>query len=227
MPSAESPKLQSAAASAAAAAERVTSQRAVFLDRDGVINVDHGYVHKVEDFAFVPGSAAAMRRLQDAGWRLVVVTNQSGLARGLYSMLEYERFTAHLQAQLAAVGVHLDAVHHCPHLPDAAVPAYRLDCDCRKPGPGMLLRAARELSLDLRTCVIVGDRLSDVQAGRAAGVGRCVLVRSGHPLEADDPQHADAVVDDLAALTQDLLLENAHSPPEPRARPPIDPAARR
>lgn len=189
----------------------MTLQRAVFLDRDGVINVDRGYVHRVEDFGFVPGSDAAMARLQAAGWRLVVVTNQSGLARGLYSIDDYQRFTAHLHAQLEAVGVQLDAVLHCPHLPDASVPAYRLACDCRKPGPGMLLQAALELSLDLGDSVIVGDRLSDVQAGRAAGVGHCVLVRSGHALEAGDAQQADAVYDDLATFATAWLSENAHS----------------
>lgn len=177
-------------------------QRAVFLDRDGVVNVDLGYVHRVADFRFVPGSDAAMAQLQAAGWRLVIVTNQSGLARGLYSMADYERFTAHLHGRLADIGVRVDAVLHCPHLPDAAVDSYRLDCDCRKPGPGMLLRAARELSLDLAASVIVGDRLTDVQAGRAAGVGRCVLVRSGHPLEPGDAPQADAVYDDLAAFAQ-------------------------
>ncbi len=187
----------------------MTLRRAVFLDRDGVINVDHGYVHKVEDFSFVPGTPAAMRRLQSAGWRLVVVTNQSGLARGLYSMTDYERFTAHLRQQLAASGVHLDAVLHCPHLPDAEVAAYRSDCDCRKPGPGMLLRAARELSLDLAASAIVGDRLSDVQAGRAAGVGHCVLVRSGHKLEPVDALQADAVYDDLAAFADVWLARQA------------------
>lgn len=186
----------------------MTLQRAVFLDRDGVINVDHGFVHKVEDFHFVPGSADAMRRLQAAGWRLVVVTNQSGLARGLYAMADYERFTAHLQNQLAAHGVRVDALLHCPHLPDAEVAAYRMQCDCRKPGPGMLLRAARELSLDLGASAIVGDRLSDVQAGRAAGVGHCALVRSGHPLEAGDAPQADAVHDDLAAFADAWLSRN-------------------
>jgi D-glycero-D-manno-heptose 1,7-bisphosphate phosphatase len=184
----------------------------VFLDRDGVINVDRGYVHKVEQFRFIPGSDLALARLQAAGWRLVVVTNQSGLARGLYSIDDYERFTAHLRAQLAALGVQLDAVLHCPHLPDAAVHSYRLACDCRKPGPGMLLQAARELSLDLATSVIVGDRLSDVQAGRAAGVGRCVLVRSGHALEPGDSEQADAVYDDLAAFARDWVSGQDHRP---------------
>jgi D-glycero-D-manno-heptose 1,7-bisphosphate phosphatase len=202
----------------------VTQQRAVFLDRDGVINVDHGYVHKVEHFRFVPGSDVALARLQAAGWRLVVVTNQSGLARGLYSIDDYERFTAHLRQQLAAAGVRLDAVLHCPHLPDAAIDAYRLACDCRKPGPGMLLQAARELSLDLAASVIVGDRLSDVLAGRAAGVGHSVLVRSGVALASADIRHADAVYDDLAAFADDWLSRGAHSASPPRGGPQIDPA---
>jgi D-glycero-D-manno-heptose 1,7-bisphosphate phosphatase len=191
-------------------ARAATPRRALFLDRDGVINVDHGYVHKVEHFQFIPGSDAAMARLQAAGWRLVVVTNQSGLARGLYSIGDYERFTAHLRQQLAGAGVRLDAVLHCPHLADAAVPAYRLSCDCRKPGPGMLLQAARELSLDMAASAIVGDRLTDVLAGRAAGVGHCALVRSGVALEPGDERRADAVYDNLAAFTSAWLSGHAH-----------------
>jgi D-glycero-D-manno-heptose 1,7-bisphosphate phosphatase len=205
----------------------VTQHRAVFLDRDGVINVDHGYVHKVEDFRFVPGSDGAMRRLQAADWRLVVVTNQSGMARGLYSRADYERFTAHLQERLAASGVSVDAVLHCPHLPEASVAAYRLQCDCRKPAPGMLLRAARDLRLDLAASVMVGDRLSDVMAGRAAGVGHNVLVRSGHALEPGDAERADAVYDNLAAFTDAWLSHSAHASSPPRDGPPIDPAPRR
>jgi D-glycero-D-manno-heptose 1,7-bisphosphate phosphatase len=188
------------------------ADRAVFLDRDGVINIDHGYTHRVEDFAFVPGSVGALQLLQSAQWRLVVVTNQSGIARGLFSSEDYERFTAHLRTQLKAAGVHLDAVLHCPHLPDAAVAHYRLACDCRKPGPGMLLRAARELSLDMPASVIVGDRQSDVQAGRAAGVGRCLLVRSGHPNGVEDERLADAVYDDLAACAQALIHSDPQQP---------------
>ncbi|HEX6019736.1 MAG TPA: D-glycero-beta-D-manno-heptose 1,7-bisphosphate 7-phosphatase [Burkholderiaceae bacterium] len=180
-------------------------RRAVFLDRDGVITVDHGYTHRIEDFALLPGSAQGLALLQRAGWRLVVVTNQSGIARGLYSSDQYERFSAHMRAALLAEGVRLDAVLHCPHLPDATVAAYRLQCECRKPAPGMLLRAARELSLDLSACVMIGDRLSDVQAGRAAGVGHCLLVRSGHPLRDGDDLHADATFANLAGCAQALV----------------------
>lgn len=180
-------------------------RRAVFLDRDGVINTEVNYLHRVEDFAFVPGTVDALRRLQQAGWALVVVTNQSGIARGYYTEADYQALTAHLRAELAVAGVSLDAVLHCPHLPDAQVPAYRLDCDCRKPAPGMILRAVAELGIDPAASVLVGDKRSDLEAGRAAGVGRNVLVRSGHAPSAADEAAADAVHDSLAAWVDSLL----------------------
>jgi D-glycero-D-manno-heptose 1,7-bisphosphate phosphatase len=180
-------------------------ERAVFLDRDGVINVDRHYLHRIEDFAFIAGVPQALQRLQRAGWKLVVVTNQSGIARGLYTERDYQRLTQHMQALLAAAGVTLDAVLHCPHLPGGSVPAYRIECDCRKPAPGMLLQAALELDLDLARSVIVGDKGSDLQAGRSAGLARCLLVRSGQAIDARDTALADAVHDDLAACVDELL----------------------
>jgi D-glycero-D-manno-heptose 1,7-bisphosphate phosphatase len=187
----------------------VAERRAVFLDRDGVINVDRHYLHRVDEFAFVPGTIDALRRLQRGGWALVVVTNQSGIARSYYTEDDYRRVDAHMRAALAASGVTLDAVEYCPHLPDASVAAYRLACDCRKPAPGMLLRAAAALKLDLPNSVMVGDKGSDVQAGRAAGVGRCWLVRSGQGLSPQELAQADAVFDDLAACADRLLGEDA------------------
>jgi D-glycero-D-manno-heptose 1,7-bisphosphate phosphatase len=181
------------------------ADRAVFLDRDGVINVDRHYLHRVDDFAFIPGVPHALHRLQQTGWKLVVVTNQSGIARGMYTEDDYQRLTQHMQALLAEAGVTLDAVLHCPHLPDGSVPAYRAECECRKPAPGMLLQAARELDLDLARSVMVGDKGSDLQAGRGAGVARCLLVRSGQAIDARDVALADAVHDDLAACVDELL----------------------
>ena len=180
-------------------------ERAVFLDRDGVINVDRHYLHRIEDFEFIAGVPQALQRLQQAEWKLVVVTNQSGIARGLYTEDDYQRLTRHMQALLAEAGVRLDAVLHCPHLPDAKVPAYRVACACRKPEPGMLLRAALQLNLDLARSVIVGDKGSDLQAGRSAGVARCLLVRSGQAIDANDMALADAVHDDLAACVDEVL----------------------
>lgn len=181
------------------------ADRAVFLDRDGVINVEREYLSRIDAFEFVPGAVAALRRLRAAGWRLVVVTNQSGIARGYYSEQDYELLSAHMQRELSAAGARLDAVLHCPHLPDAKVARHRLVCECRKPKPGMLLEAARTLSLDLSRSVLVGDKITDVQAGRAAGLARCWLVRSGHALDDAACAQSDAVFADLAACADALL----------------------
>jgi D-glycero-D-manno-heptose 1,7-bisphosphate phosphatase len=194
-----------------------TLRKAVFLDRDGVINIDRHYLHRIEDFEFVPGAAQALFSLQAADWALVVVTNQSGIARGLYTEADYERLTEHMHARLTKeAGVRLDAVLHCPHLPDAEVVAYRRDCDCRKPAPGMLLRAAALLGLDLAASVMIGDKHSDLLAGRAAGVGRCLLVESGQPLATADAAAADAVYPDLARCAMALLGKAPGSRHEPR-----------
>ena len=186
-----------------AAAERPAAagglRRAVFLDRDGVVNVDHGYVGRWEDFAFAPGAVDAMRRLHDAGWLLVVVTNQSGIARGYYTQADYEALTARMRAELAAAGAPLAGVYHCPHHPAGTVAGYARDCDCRKPAPGMILRAARELGIDLAASVLVGDKDSDLAAAHAAGVGRALRV-AGERGGRDEGEGAAAP--SLAALVE-------------------------
>ena len=182
-----------------------SARRAAFVDRDGVIIEDRDYAWRIEDFVLLPGAATALHDLQSAGYLLVVVTNQSGIARGLYTEADYRAFTAHMRSSLAALGVRLDAVEYCPHLPDAAVARYRRECDCRKPRPGMLRRAIAALEIDASSSVLVGDRATDVAAGRAAGIGRCLLVRSGQPLSAADAALADGTYDDLADCVRALL----------------------
>lgn len=179
--------------------------RAAFIDRDGVLNEERSFVYRREDFAFIPGSIEALQRLSRAGYRLVVVTNQSGIARGLYTEDDHAALTEHMRQGLGKEGVHLDAVEYCPHLPDAPLPQYRVDCDCRKPKPGMLLRAIRALDLDAGSSFLVGDRISDVQAGRAAGIGQCFLVRTGYELSREAMTAADAVHDDLLACVRQVL----------------------
>jgi D-glycero-D-manno-heptose 1,7-bisphosphate phosphatase len=181
------------------------SRKAAFIDRDGVLNEERAFVHRAEDFALIPGAVEALRALRAAGYLLVVVTNQSGIARGLYSEADYLALTEHLREQLEAEGIRLDAVEYCPHLPDAPVDRYRLDCDCRKPKPGMLKRAIDRLDIDPGASFLVGDRLSDVQAGRAAGIGQCFLVRTGYPLSDGVVALADKVYDDLLACVRSVL----------------------
>lgn len=151
-------------------------RRAAFLDRDGVINVDHGYVFRREEFRFVPGTLAACAQLHRLGFVLVVVTNQSGIGRGLYGEDDYRRLTDWMRGEFAAAGAPLAGVYHCPHHPQALRPEYRRSCDCRKPAPGMLLAAARELALDLGRSVLFGDKDSDIEAAAAAGVPQRVLL---------------------------------------------------
>ena len=188
-------------------------RRAVFVDRDGVLNVDTGYVARWEQFRWVAGSVAALRHFQAADLLIVIVSNQSGIARGYYTEADYRQLTAAMLDDLAAAGVTSIDVLHCPHLPDAAQARYRVDCDCRKPRPGMLLEAARRHGIDLGGSILVGDKPSDIAAGRAAGVGRRYLVRSGQPL--NGPAGADAVFDDLAAVAVAVL----GSPDKPLSDP--------
>jgi D-glycero-D-manno-heptose 1,7-bisphosphate phosphatase len=191
----------------------VAGARAVFVDRDGVINEELGHVDRPERFRLLPGAAQGLRLLRAAGWKLVVVTNQAGIARGLYTQADYERLTAHMHAVLRDEGVTLDAVYHCPHHPSAGQGALRLACACRKPAPGMLLRAATELGLSLGASVIVGDKRSDIEAGRAAGVGRCVLVRSGHPIGAPDRRAADLCCADLREAAARIVDDDRRAVP--------------
>lgn len=148
---------------------------AAFLDRDGVLNEDRGYVHRAEDFQLLPGVVQALQLLSRE-YVLVVVTNQSGIARGYYTEAQHHALSEHLRALLRPAGVALGGIYHCPHHPEAALGQWRRDCGCRKPAPGLILRAASELGLDLPASLLAGDRGSDVAAGRAAGVGRCFLI---------------------------------------------------
>ena len=166
-------------------------RKAAFLDRDGVINKDKGYVHHWDDFEFVPGAIEGMRRLQQAGYALVIVTNQSGVARGYYSEDQYHVLTRNLLSELTGKGVHVDGVYHCPHHPNGIVPHLAIDCECRKPAPGMLLQAARELNLSLHDSLLIGDKPSNIEAASAAGLGRAYLINSDKPESSSGYKNAD------------------------------------
>ena len=150
---------------------------AVFLDRDGVINVDHGYVSTWEQFEFLAGVPEALRELQDAGYLLIVVSTQSGIGRGYYSEADLDSLNQAIAQPLAStVGVTLSGFYHCPHHPTEAEGEFRRQCDCRKPAPGMIRQAALDHGVDVKTSILVGDKDSDIAAGRAAGVARLFKV---------------------------------------------------
>jgi len=143
---------------------------ALFLDRDGVLNRDRGYVHRPEDVEWLPGAVETVRRFNDLGYLVMVVTNQAGIARGYYSEAAFHAFMDWMGESLAEHGGHLDAVYHCPHHPTEGQGPYRRECDCRKPNPGMLLRAMAEWEVDRAGSFLVGDKPSDVEAARRAGI---------------------------------------------------------
>lgn len=151
-------------------------RRAVFLDRDGVINVNHGYVHSADATEWVPGIFAACARAREHGYLLVVVTNQAGIARGYYDEATFLAYTRWMHAEFASRGVPLLASYYCPHHPEHAPAGLPDGCACRKPQPGMLLAARDAFTLDLGASVMLGDKPSDEAAARAAGVGRFVRV---------------------------------------------------
>jgi D-glycero-D-manno-heptose 1,7-bisphosphate phosphatase len=149
---------------------------AAFLDRDGVVNIDRGYVFRRQDFEFVPGTLAAARELKAMGLALVVVTNQSGIARGYYGPEQFHALTDWMKEMFAGHGAALDGVYFCPHHPTEGEAPYRRDCSCRKPAPGLLLDAAHDLDIDLRRSVLFGDKASDLQAALAAGIPNRILL---------------------------------------------------
>lgn len=151
---------------------------ALFLDRDGVINVERDYVHRIEDFEFVDGVFCLAREAVCRDLLLVVVTNQSGIGRGYYTEADFERLMAWVRAEFARRGAEIAAVYHCPFHPTAGVGRYRADSPDRKPQPGMLLRAARDLGIDLGRSIMVGDRASDMLAAEAAGIGQRILLEN-------------------------------------------------
>jgi D-glycero-D-manno-heptose 1,7-bisphosphate phosphatase len=153
----------------------MAARPALFLDRDGVINVDYAYVHRKEDFHFVDGIFDLCREAKRLGYRIFVITNQAGIGRGYYTEQDFHDLTAWMQARLREEGVEADAVYFSPYHPEHGIGAYKKESECRKPGPGMLHQAAAEFEIDFARSVLVGDKYSDVQAGVAAGVGRNLL----------------------------------------------------
>ena len=155
--------------------------RALFLDRDGVVNVEVGYLSRREDARFMEGIVPLCRTARALGYLLIVVTNQAGIARGLYTEQDFQDLMTWMRAELHAQGVTFDAVYHCPFHPVHGLGEYKREHPDRKPAPGMLLRGAAEFHLDLAQCILVGDRCSDIAAANAAGLRQAFLLAGTEP----------------------------------------------
>jgi D-glycero-D-manno-heptose 1,7-bisphosphate phosphatase len=188
-----------------------SARQAVFLDRDGTITREGEWIKHPSALELVPGAGAAIARLSGAGYVVVMFTNQSAVARGLITEAQLEVIHARLAELLAAEGAHLDAIYSCPHHPTEGVGPYRVECDCRKPKPGLVLRAAAEMNLDLRRSWCVGDMERDLAAGAAAGLPG-ILVATGKGVEEEARMRAAGhpprwFVPDLCAAAETILRE--------------------
>lgn len=157
-------------------------RKALFLDRDGVINIDKGYVWQVSDFEFTGWIFDLCRKYRDEGYMIIVVTNQAGIARQLFTEDDFHRITEWMVGQFSENGIRIEKVYYCPHHPD-----FNSACDCRKPNPGMLLTAAKEFQINMQESILIGDKESDIQAGINAGIKYCLYIQDLYP---DMTQHS-------------------------------------
>jgi D-glycero-D-manno-heptose 1,7-bisphosphate phosphatase len=181
--------------------------RAVFIDRDGTVNEEKEYLHRPEDFRFIPGAPAAIRLLNEAGFLVLVVTNQSGVGRGYYDEAAVRRLHRFMDEELGRHGAKVDAYYFCPHHPRHGTGDYLRECACRKPLPGMLHEAAGDFQIDLTASFIIGDKIADIEAGLAAGC-RPLLVRTGYGVaEAVSLPVGVHSYDDILAAARAILSE--------------------
>ena len=148
----------------------MNSRPAVFFDRDGVLNVDVNYLYKIGEFQWMPGAKKTIKYYNEKGFFVIVITNQSGVARGYYTEEDIHRLHEWMQGEVAKVGAHIDAFYHCPHHPEGTVAPYRITCSCRKPEPGLIQQAMKEWPVDKNRSLLIGDKSSDVEAAHAAGI---------------------------------------------------------
>lgn len=153
-------------------------KKVIFLDRDGVINQDYGYVYKIEDFKFIDGVFEACRSFKKLGYEIVVVTNQSGIARGYYSEEEFLKLTSYMQNEFLKNGISILKTYYCPHLPNS-------NCECRKPKTGMILKALDEFDISLEKSWLIGDKLSDIECAKNANIKNRVLIDTKYEKNSD------------------------------------------
>ena len=191
--------------------------RAVFLDRDGVITQDPPhYAHKLSQLKLISRSADAIRLLNENGFVIFVVSNQAGIAYGYYQEEDALLFNQAMKEKLEKDGAYIDVIYYCPHHPEAKIERYRVDCNCRKPKPGMLKRAEKELNIDLKQSFMVGDKMSDIEAGKRAGC-ETIMVKTGHGMgELENNEiECDHVANDLYDAVEYILYFYSNSNERP------------
>lgn len=162
----------------------------VFLDRDGTINVEKNYLYKPEEFEFIPGSEKAIQMLNENGYKVIVVTNQAGIARGYYGEEDVKFLHQYISEELAKQGAHIDEYLYCPHHPENGIGKYKCICSCRKPGTGMFEKVAERYEIDRNASWMVGDNVSDIQAGKNFGL-KTILVSTGYGRKIMEEQQVD------------------------------------
>jgi len=160
--------------------------KAIFLDRDGVINEDTGYIHRVEDLEFIDFAIQGLQKMRHLGYKFIIVTNKAGIAKGKYSEKDYLIFRDEMHKRLNENGIIIDAEYFCPHHPEGTIEEYKIDCNCRKPKTGMLEQAAKDFDLDLKKCWMIGDMPSDILAGKNAGCRTIQVLTGKEKIESPD-----------------------------------------
>ncbi|AFV05140.1 D-glycero-beta-D-manno-heptose 1,7-bisphosphate 7-phosphatase [Dehalobacter sp. CF] len=171
---------------------------ALFLDRDGVINIEKRYLYKIEDFVFIDGVFETCRYFQNQGYHIIVITNQAGIARGIYNENDFHNITNWMIEEFKQEEIALAKVYHCPHHPD-----FTNGCDCRKPKPGLILQARHDFDLNLSKSILVGDKNTDIESGIKAGVGNNFLITTGHKIE--ENKHGVEIINNLTELIDKKL----------------------
>ena len=168
--------------------------KTIFLDRDGVINKEVNYLNKIDDFEFIDGIFDVCLYFQNLGYKIIIVTNQSGIYRGYYTEHDYQKVTQWMLAQFANEDINILDIFHCPHGPDST-------CNCRKPKPGMFLKAKTKYNIDMKNSWMIGDKEADVIAANAAGIDNTILVRSGHKID-ESNSDAKIILDSIQQVKQ-------------------------
>jgi len=182
----------------------IKKNKAVFLDRDGVINKEVNYLHKIKDFEFTENCIEALKMLQSNGYLLFIITNQAGIGRGYYTEVDFHTLTNWMLLQLKKHGINITDIQFCPHHAKEGKGVYKIDCECRKPKAGMITHLIERYNIDVQNSILIGDKLSDIEAGKVANIKNLILVQSGHELPSIIPSSVNEVHENLASFAASL-----------------------